>query len=247
MTQPKKPNPTLNRLILSHFSTVLHFIKSLPSTPSSISSSSDEEAGGLLLMAINESTRLLPWIMSARKHFRAYLKVLLELWSQGSDSIRIAAFLAVRKIFVAGDEATQDLCLKNIYKSLLPPLRNTTPHTLPSLNLLKNTAAELFLLSPEQAYGHAFTSVRMLAVHLRSVVRGATSVSTKANVEKTNAQDAFRAVYNWQFVHCIDFWTQVLAGGCDVEAERANGGKESPLRPLIYPLVQIAVGVVRYV
>lgn len=79
MSTPKTPNQSLNRLLLSHFSTLLHLIKSLPSTPSSVARSEEEEdaedAGGLLLMAVGESTKLLPWVMGARKHVRAYLKV----------------------------------------------------------------------------------------------------------------------------------------------------------------------------
>ncbi|KAK8861243.1 hypothetical protein IAR55_002062 [Kwoniella newhampshirensis] len=239
--QPTKtPNQSLNRLILSHFSTLLHLIKSLPSTPSSISSgSAEEDAGSLLLVAVGESTKLVPWIMSARKHLRAYLKVLLDLWSSASDSVRIASFLAVRKLFVAGDDAVKDLCLKNIYRSLLPPLRNTTPHTLPSLNLMKNTASELYQLAPNLSYQHAFGFIRMLAVHLRNVVRSSTTGKAGDN------QQAFKAVYNWQFVHCIDFWSQVLAGAASIENQKENAGLESPLKPLIYPLVQIALGVIR--
>ncbi|OCF39587.1 nucleolar complex protein 2 [Kwoniella heveanensis CBS 569] len=237
---PKNPNQALNRLVLSHFSTLLHLIKSLPTTPSSISSpSTDEDAGGLLLVAVGESTKLLPWIMGARKHLRAYLKVLLELWSTAGDSVRIASFLAVRKLFIAGDDAVKDLCLRNIYRSLLPPLRNSTPHTLPSLNLMKNTASELYQLAPQLSYQHAFGFIRMLAVHLRNVVRSSTSGKAGDN------QQAFKAVYNWQFVHCIDFWSQVLAGAASLENQRENAGLESPLKPLIFPLTQISLGVIR--
>ena len=39
-------------------------------------------------------------------------QVLLELWTSAGDSVRIAAFLAVRKTFVAGDESLKDICLK---------------------------------------------------------------------------------------------------------------------------------------
>ena len=101
----KKPNQSLNRLILSHFSTLMHMIRTLPSA------AADGDAG-LVLTAVAESSKLLPWVMGARKHIRAYLKVLLDLWSSAADSVRIAAFLAVRKLFVAGDDAIKDLCLK---------------------------------------------------------------------------------------------------------------------------------------
>jgi nucleolar complex protein 2 len=52
-------------------------------------------------------------------------------------------------------------------------------------------------------------------------------------------------VYNWQYVHCVDFWSQVLAASADVKVQAERGGEESPLKPLIYPLTQIALGVVR--
>lgn len=48
-------------------------------------------------------------------------------------------------------------------------------------------------------------------------------------------------MYNWQFVHCVDFWALVLARGCE------DGEEENELRPLIYPLVQIGLGAVGYV
>lgn len=131
VSQPKKPNPRLNRLVLSHFTTLLHFIKTLPSRPAPGTEEGEEAAaGGLLLVALNESSKLVPWVLGARKHVRAYLKVsyavllreneqgtadmqtLLELWSSASDNIRIAAFLAVRKLFVGGDDAIRDICLK---------------------------------------------------------------------------------------------------------------------------------------
>lgn len=102
---------------------------------------------------------------------------------------------------------------------------------------MKNTASELYLLAPDKAYPQAFTFIRMLAVHLRNVVRSSTSGKAGENLE------AFRAVYNWQFVHCIDFWSHVLGGAADVQ--KANAGEQSPLKPLIYPLTQIALGVVR--
>ncbi|GMK58135.1 hypothetical protein CspeluHIS016_0501670 [Cutaneotrichosporon spelunceum] len=233
-----KAPATLDRLILSHFSTLLHLLKSLPSTPSALGEE-EEGAGGLLALAVSESAKLLPWVLGARKHVRAYLKTLLELWSTASDSVRIAAFLAIRRMFVAGDDAIKDICLRNIYKALLPPLRLTSVHTLPSLNLMKNSASELYQLEPALSYQHAFTFIRMLAVHLRNVVRS----STAGKAGEDGA--AFRAVYNWAFVHAIDFWSQVLSGAAGTEAQAARGGLESPLKPLIYPLVQVALGVVR--
>ena len=43
-----------------------------------------------------------------------------------------------------------------------------------------------------------------------------------------------QAVYNWQFVHCLDLWSHMLG----------HVTHES-LRPLIYPLVQVMVGAIQ--
>ena len=121
---PKKPQPTLPRLILSHFTTLLHLIRSLPSTPSSISTAPSAEAGGLLLTAVGESTKLLPWIMNSKKHLRSYLKVLLDLWSTASDSVRIQAFLGIRKVFEGGDDTVKELCLRVSHNSICACVRH---------------------------------------------------------------------------------------------------------------------------
>lgn len=61
---------------------------------------------------------------------------------------------------------------------------------------------------------------------------------------KVKSKEAYRQVYNWQFVHSVDFWADVLAKACDKEAEE---GGESELRPLIYPLIQVTLGAIRFV
>jgi len=54
-------------------------------------------------------------------------------------------------------------------------------------------------------------------------------------------------VYNWQYVHCVDFWAIVLARACDSEVVVERGGEESELKPLVYPLVQVSLGAIKYV
>lgn len=61
-----------------------------------------------------------------------------------------------------------------------------------------------------------------------------------------SAQEAYKQVYNWQFVHCVDFWSLLLSRACQKENE-IKSGEESELKALIYPLVQVAVGAIKWV
>ena len=221
----KSPPPALMKMLLSYVGNLLHLISQLPD---------DEAAGGLLRVCLAESSKMVPWIGGAKKTVRLYLKTLLELWSTGTDGTRIACFLAIRKLVSAGDEAVKDMVLKGIYLSLLRTCKNTSIHTLPSINLMKNSASEIYALDHAAAYQHAFGYIRQLAVHLRNSMR----VKTK---------DSYKAVYNWQFAHCIDFWSLVLSTACSRETRIQRGGVESELQPLIYPLVQVTLGVIRLI
>ena len=70
---------------------------------------------------------------------------------------------------------------------------------------------------------------------------GPGGAATKKKKEK--GKEPYRQVYNWAFYHSLDFWSTVLAIACDNSA----GSGESELRPLIYPLVQISLGVIKLV
>ena len=122
--------------------------------------------------------------------------------------------------------------LQSTYLALLRNAKNTTPHTLPSINLMKNSASELFCADHAAAYQHAFGYIRQLAIHLR-------------NSMKVKTKDAFRQVYNWQYVHCVDFWTLVLARACDTQSPLERSDVESELKALIYPLVQVSLGAMK--
>lgn len=114
---------------------------------------------------------------------------------------------------------------------------------------MKNSASEIFCLDHATAYQHAFGYIRQLAIHLRNSMKTQTKVRrclplrTYLNVY---SQDAYRQVYNWQYVHSVDFWALVLARGCSTEAQTERG-QESDLRPLIYPLVQVSLGAIKQV
>ncbi|TFY62316.1 hypothetical protein EVJ58_g3941 [Rhodofomes roseus] len=209
---------TLQKLILSYFYNAVHLVSQL----------SDTE---MLRMAVTESSKLLPYVMSSRKAVKVYLKSSLDLWSSADDSVRIAAFLAIRKLASAADASITDL---NTYLTLVRSCKSTSVHILPSINLMKNSASELYCMDHAAAYQHAFGYIRQLAIHLR-------------NSMKVKSKEAYKQVYNWQYVHCVDFWTLVLARACDKQAQVERGGNDSELKALIYPLVQVSLGAMKVI
>ncbi|KAI0060116.1 Noc2-domain-containing protein [Artomyces pyxidatus] len=217
-TQTKKMK-TLQKLILSYFHNIITVISQL----------SDPE---MVKLAVNESAKLIPYVVGSRRTVKSYLKTCLGLWSTADDSVRIAAFLAMRKLASATDESILDMVLKSTYLTLVQCSKSTSAHTLPSITFMKNSASEIFCLSHSAAYQHAFGYIRQLAIHLR-------------NSMKIKTKESYKQVYNWQYVHCVDFWGLVLARACNVQATTERGGQESELQPLIYPLVQVATGAIQ--
>ncbi|KAG5650968.1 hypothetical protein H0H81_010357 [Sphagnurus paluster] len=215
---------TLQKLILSYFHNVIHILSQL----------TDND---LLQLAVSESAKLIPYIVSSRRAVKVYLKANIGSAFNSliaPDSIRIAAFLAIRKLASVTDESIMDNVLKGTYLTLIRSSKSTSVHTLPSINLMKNSASEVFCIDHATAYQHAFGYIRQLAIHLR-------------NSMKVKTKEAYKQVYNWQYVHCIDFWSIVLARACDTRTQAENGGKESDLKPLIYPLVQVSLGAIKLI
>ena len=119
------------------------------------------------------------------------------LWSSAQDSIRIAAFLAIRKLASAGDITITDHVLKvqpdlhsrsptllnlswqGTYLTLIRSSKSTSVHTLPSINLMKNSASEIFCMDYATTYQHAFGFIRQLAIHLRNTMKVKTKVCSK--------------------------------------------------------------------
>ncbi|KAF8507692.1 Noc2-domain-containing protein [Hysterangium stoloniferum] len=224
----------LTKLLLSHFHNVIHVISSLPQH-SSAEETEDGKDVEMTILALGESSKLLPYVIGSRKAVKVYLKMCLDLWSSAQDSVRIAAFLAIRRLGSASDEAILDLVLKGTYLTLVRSCKSTSSHTLPSITLMKNSASELYCLPGHDnaAYQHAFGYIRQLAILLRGGMKSMT-------------KESYKQVYNWQFVHCVDFWTLVLARACGREAT-LTATRESELKALIYPLVQISLGAIQLI
>lgn len=213
---------TLSILIKSYTASVLHLLGTL----------SDDATLKLTISALQP---LLPYLLSFRKVLKTLIKTVVHFWSQASSSeaTRITAFLVLRRLVVIGDKGIREAVLKVTYQGLIQGSRSTNPNTIQGINLMKNSAAELWGIDQSIGYTTAFTFIRQLAIHLRNSITH-------------NQNDAYKAVYNWQYVHSLDFWSCVLAQHCSLLGQ-AQSTKESQLKLLIYPLVQVTLGAMRLI
>lgn len=186
-------------------------------------------------LTLDSLLALLPYILSFKKLVRDVARTVVGVWSDSAntEATRVSAFLVLRRLVVIGDPGIKEAVLKATYQGLVKGARSTTIHTIQGVNLMKNTAAELWGLDPNIGYTTGFTFIRQLAIHLRS------SITNKS-------KESYKTVYNWQYVHSLDFWSRVVSAHCESLRE-AESGKESPLRPLIYPVVQVTLGALRLI
>jgi nucleolar complex protein 2 len=213
---------TLTPLIKSYTSSVHHLLSHL----------SDASTLKLTLQSFEP---LLPYLLQFRKFLKVITKSVVSIWSDHSaaEVSRVTAFLILRRLMVIGDPGIREAVLKSTYEGIVKSSRNTTVHTLSGINLMKNSAAEIWGIDQKVSYTTGFTFIRQLAIHLRG------------NITKPT-KDSYKTIYNWQFVHSLDFWSRVLSTHCNSLVEAQNG-KESQLRALIYPVVQITLGVMRLI
>ena len=186
-------------------------------------------------MTLESLSALLPYVLSFKKIVREVIKAVSSVWadSANNEMTRLSAFLVLRRLLVIGDPSIREAVLKQAYQGLVKGARNTTVHNIQGINLMKNTASELFGIDPTVGYTTGFGFIRQLAIHLR------TSITNKT-------KDSYKTVYNWQYIHSLDFWSRVIAAHCE-SLHEAEAGKPSPLRPLIYPVVQVTLGAMRLI
>ncbi|KAG9320265.1 hypothetical protein KVV02_001184, partial [Mortierella alpina] len=223
-TSGGKPKPvnsgskytTLQPLIKSFLQNTLHLLKEL----------TDQE---MIYFVIRESEKAIRYLVGFPKIAKDLLKHLLFLWSTATDRVRIISFLTIRTMCLQLGSNYLDLALKGVYLTFVRYAKTTTMHTLPNLHLMQNCVAQLYGMDYDRSYQHGFVYVRQLAIHLRNAVL----VKTK---------ESYKAVYNWQYLHCLGLWSQV------VSTHALNtAGQPTALHTLIYPLVQVSLGALRLI
>lgn len=200
----------------------------------------------MLRMTIREAEKVTNLYVCFDRLAKEYLKTLLNAWSNlgSSDSVRMQSFLGIKSLSLVTIPANKDtksrpqgyldLCLKNVYLTFVKNCKNTNLHTLPVINLMRNLAVQLYGINLTLSYQQGFVYIRQLAIHLRQAM-------------KVRSTKNHNMVYNWQYIHCIDFWSDVLNAYAVPMVDEDGDQVESPMKALIYPLTQVAVGVIQLI
>ncbi|CAN3484541.1 nucleolar complex protein 2 [Diutina catenulata] len=187
------------------------------------------DTAALVLSGLHE---LAPFYVPHKKLLKKLLKEVINLWSSTSDQdTQIAAFAFLNAVAREYPQSVLEPVLRLAYSTLVQNSRKMGPRTVSLINFCKNSAAELYGIDPVVGYQVGFEYVRQAAIHLRNSL-----------TQTSNAKNGYKIVYNWQFCNSLDFWSRVVALHCSPDAE-----KESPLRQLIYPLVQVTLGTIRLI
>lgn len=213
---------TLTPLLKSHAMSVQYLLENLSDSPT-------------IKLTLSSLVPLIPYLLSFKKVLKTLIKTTVNIWSDASstEAIRVTAFLLIRRLAIISDASLREAVLKTAYQGIVKGSRNTNTYTLAGINLMKNSAADLWGLDPDIGYATGFVYIRQLAVHLRTSITQPT-------------KDSYKVIYNWQYVHSLDFWSRVLSTHCS-PVTITKPQSSSPLQPLIYPLVQITLGALRLI
>ncbi|KYQ51750.1 Nucleolar complex protein 2 like protein [Trachymyrmex zeteki] len=175
----------------------------------------------ILTVLLKHLRQMLPYFQSFSSSIKSLLRILLKLWSATEETVRITAFLNILYIATSKEFVLEEL-LETMYEKYVQTVKFVSLNILPEINFMRQSLLEIYLLDHNTSYSHAFLHIRQLAIDLRNAV----TLKKKKNLQ---------AVYNWQYINSLRFWTELITKSKD----------KSILRSLLYPVVQIIIGTIK--
>ena len=176
----------------------------------------------LLCTTLSSTQPLVRLFTEFRKIRKQYVKILIKLWSKDERSVQLQSFLCMKGTILFAEYSLFTLLLKRSYLAYVQSTKFSSEQTRQYIAFLTDSLVELYSLDSSRAYQLAFVYIRQLAIHLRNAIISKTDETT-------------RLVYNWQFIHCVEFWCKVLS---------TEGTDNTNLHQLIFPLVQVTLGAI---
>lgn len=199
-------------------------------------------------LVLHSTSQLLPFFLSHRRTLKKLIAAVVQNWATTKHleiQITLFAFL-----FESCKEFKKTIMLENLLKSLYSSFikncatnSNNNLRTANLVNFQKNSMVEIFLLDSTLSYQIGFEYLRQLAIHLRNSINAQTNNNTNSK-NKIDPANAYKIVYNWQFVHSLDFWSRFLSMACHSDAVVEQN---SNMSELIYPLIQITIGTIKLI
>lgn len=170
--------------------------------------------------------KLVPYTRENKVLLKKVVKVAIRVWSADalhmSEPSRLRAYLLLNKL--AHGPGNAEVVLRSCCAAYASSIANVcNPRTLPSIQFAATCIVELFSIDMGASYTTAFANLREIAISLRAVM---VSKQEKEEVER---------IHNWSFINRLRLWSMVLG----------KYGAEDELQPLIYPYVQVSLGVMR--
>ena len=181
----------------------------------------DAEMTGMVLRQLKAST---PFMATFERLIKRVTRTALHCFGSGEPSVRVQAILLLRALAVGLPPPALERVAKGVYRTFASNAKFVNAESVEHIAFMSTCVVEIFGLDQQQSYPLAFTYIRQLA----SLLRGALTAKSK---------EAFRNVYCWQYVNCLECWERVLSAHARSE--------DAPLRPLVYPLAQVALGAAR--
>ncbi|CAK8574066.1 unnamed protein product [Lathyrus sativus] len=202
---------TYGHIVKSYLGNALHILNQM----------TDSQMISFTLHRLKYSSLLLAAFPSL---LRKYIKVALHFWGTGGGALPVVSCLFMRELCICIGSGCIDECFKGIYKAYVLNCHFVNAVKLKHIRFLSNCVIELLGVDLPTAYQHAFIFIRQLAMILRDALN-------------TKTKEAFRKVYEWKFINCLELWTDAI---------RAYSS-QSDFKQLAYPLTQIISGVARLV
>jgi nucleolar complex protein 2 len=169
--------------------------------------------------------RSAPFVVPFPRLAKKLLRATLTRFGDGAPRVRLAALLLLRSLALVLPTEGLDRCLRGAYRAFTAAAKFAgAAGNAEHVAFMSAAVVELYGLDPGVAYPLAYGAIRALAGALRNALTAA-------------SKDAYRAVYCWQAVHCMELWERMLS--------KHGAVPGAPLRPLVYPLSQVVAGAAR--